>query len=65
MKNMKKIHQELNTALIKINPLACFIVMLLFTYSLSASLIGTALVTLISLMVSMIVFEFMKLIGKY
>ena len=62
---MKKVHQEINSALLKINPLACFVVMLLFTYSLSASLIGTALVTLISLTISMLLFEFMKIIGKY
>lgn len=62
---MKKFHQELNSALLKINPLACFTVMLLFTYSLRASLIGTVIVTLVSLTISMIVFEFMKLIGKY
>lgn len=62
---MKKIHQEINSALLKISPLACFVVMLLFTYSLSASLIGTALVTLINLTISMLIFEFMKMIGKY
>lgn len=62
---MKQIHRELNTALLKISPLACFVVMLLFTYSLSASLIGTVLVTFLSLTISMLVFEFMKLIGKY
>ena len=62
---MKQLHRELNTVLLKISPLACFVVMLLFTYSLSASLIGTAIVTFISLTISMLVFEFMKLIGKY
>ena len=62
---MKQLHRELNTVLLKINPLACFVVMLLFTYSLSASVIGTAIVTVFSLTISMLVFEFMKLIGKY
>lgn len=62
---MKKFHQELNSALLKINPLACFTVMLLLTHSLRASLIGTVIVTLVSLTISMLVFEFMKLIGKY
>lgn len=62
---MKKVHQEINSALLKINPLACFVVMLLFTYSLSASLIGTLIVTVINLTISMLIFEFMKIIGKY
>lgn len=62
---MKKVHQEINSALLKINPLASFVVMLFFTYSLSASLIGAVLVTVINLAISMLIFEFMKIIGKY
>ena len=62
---MKKVHQEINSALLEINPLACFVVMLFFTYSLSASLIGAVLVTVINLTISMLIFEFMKIIGKY